>query len=80
MEVETEVKIKKFKCLYTRMPQGNDKGMGPTMSLNQTIEAASYEVRGNTIVFLDGPLGQRPMGENVIAKLPNKDLWEITEI
>ena len=84
-----KIVLKKFKCVPKNLPQGNEDGQGePTMRLDQTIEAESYKEVKNDIVFYDGPLRERlndagememmKTGENIIAKLPNKDNWTIT--
>ena len=77
--------FKKFQCTYVptkdipRMPDAKDSR---TFELDQTIEAFDYIVNHkiNSYQFIDGELGKRKEGENIIATLPDLQAWEIKQI
>lgn len=77
--------FKKFQCIYLptkdipRMPDAKDSR---TFELDQTIEAFDYIVNNkiNAYQFIDGELGKRKDGENIIATLSNLSAWEIKQI
>jgi len=77
--------FKKFQCTYVptkdkpRMPDAKDSR---TFELDQTIEAFDYIINNkiNAYQFIDGELGKRKEGENIIATLNNLSAWEIKQI